>query len=413
MAWRDSLLDCSFRGVVFDIVGTRDGMGRALSVAEFPYQAGAYVEDLGARPVRFSLHAIFFGTDYELRLADLLAALDEPGAGELIHPVWGSIPLAQFVSCEISHDAPEPDACTVAIEFIESSPERPFFEQAGAGQAAETVGAYGDTALDGVIDSLGEIVDTLKALNPFAALEGLRQDLLGPLLDFTAQAQGIVTSGLDVLDYPRAWARDVATLANGVLSIASFDDRLLQDWQAVTSVFFRVSGKFGYGSHRGRVTVTPWRSGVAPTEAQARAVASASLSVINAGAVADATATLLAAEAQAATLSPPEIEAAVNAARTEIDAAIEATRAALDLERSRAVVEPLKAMALALQEAARAIIEARPPLIRRRLDAPGNLRLIAHRWYGDHARAAELARLNPIRHPNALAAGDTLNAYAQ
>jgi prophage DNA circulation protein len=81
--------------------------------------------------------------------------------------------------------------------------------------------------------------------------------------------------------------------------------------------------------------------------------------------------------------------------------------------RARAITEPLKDLALVLQKAALAIIERRPPLIFRTLDGAGNLRLIAHLWYGDHSRAPELARLNNLRLPNALNKGDVLRGYAK
>lgn len=72
----------------------------------------------------------------------------------------------------------------------------------------------------------------------------------------------------------------------------------------------------------------------------------------------------------------------------------------------------MKDQALALQDAAKAVIEARPPLVQRTLSAPGNLRLQAHLLYGDHSRATELARLNPgLRVPNNLKQGDVINAF--
>ena len=62
----------------------------------------------------------------------------------------------------------------------------------------------------------------------------------------------------------------------------------------------------------------------------------------------------------------------------------------------------------------RAIIEARPPLIDRPAPLRGNYRLIAHTLYGDHARAPELARLNPRKaNPNTIQAGEVLHAYAK
>ena len=415
MAWVNTLLDCSFRGVVFDVVGTRDSYGRAISVAEMPYVDGGIVEDLGGRPIRYSLQVVFFGDDYETRLKQALGVFAESGVGVLIHPIYGVIPSAQCVSCEVAHAAEQPDSCTVQVEFVESGEPAKFFESAGVEQVQSKVGTLGDSALDEATAWLDSIVTAIRDSAPLAALDDLRQSMLGPLLGFVGQTQGITLSGLDVLDVPRAWARDISTLSNGVIATASFGDNLIADWRSVTGIFSSLGGTYGYGSSAGGGSSSgePWRAGTTPNEAQGVAAADAYLSVNNATAQADVAAVVLGSEAVTPTLSPVEIETVVNAARAEIAVAIVAVRATMPLETSRRLVEPLKDLALALQQAGQEIIERRPPLIYRTLDAPGNLRLVAHRWYGDHSRALELARLNGLRNPNALQKGDVLRAYAQ
>lgn len=426
MSWRDSLLDCSFRGVVFDVVGTRDAYSRALAVAEMPYVDGGVTEDLGARPVRYSLQLVFFGIDYEARLAEALAVINERGPGELIHPVLGTIRKAQVVSCEVSHSAPEPDACTVTVDFVESGEPVAFFSDAGVDQLQATAGQFGDSAFDGIADRLAETVSAIRTAAPFAALTDLRLSMLDPLLGFSAKVSGASYSGLSVLDEPRAWTRDIATISASIIAVASFDAGLMADWYTITGVFDNLAAQYNYGSDQvtsvaGGGTVVSgavaasgtWLSGVTPTEAQAQGVVQATLAVNHAVAYGDCTARVLAAEAESPTLSPPEIEQIVSATRREIDGAIETARAALPLEQSRAVAEPLRSLALILQDSARAIIEQRPPLVTRTIEAPGNLRLIAHRWYGDHERATELQRLNLPRSPNALQMGDTLRAYSR
>ena len=78
------------------------------------------------------------------------------------------------------------------------------------------------------------------------------------------------------------------------------------------------------------------------------------------------------------------------------------------------MTESLKDAALGVQRAAVSVIDVLPPLVTRRIEAPGNLHLQAFRWYGDYSRAGELARLNPtLINPNGLQTGDTLNAYAR
>lgn len=411
MAWEKTLLDCSFRGVVFDVVATRDSVGRAMSVVEYPYQDGGTTEDLGGRPTRFSLQAIWFGDDYEDRLREALTAFNTAGTGELVHPVWGSIKKAQFISGEISHTADQPDFCTFPLEFIESADEVVFFAKKGVAQCQETIGTPGDEAVAESESSVADVIDALRAANPLAALDELRKSMLGPVLALTAEVQGIISSGLDILNYPRAWARDIAALSNGLLSIANFPNRLMSEWNAITGVFKRI--RAAWGGNSSESGYSPWQRGTTPSQAQAQAVVRSYVSVSNATAQADAAAIVLASESIEPTLSPTEIETVAGSARDEIDAAMAAVRAALPLERSRLITEPLKTQALAIQSAAQAIIEARPPLVSRTLNAPGNLRLVAHRLYGDHSRAPELLRLNNLRTPNALQMGDILNAYAK
>ena len=432
MAWAQTLLDCSFRGVVFDVVGTRDSYGRAISVAEVPYVDGGVVEDLGARPVRFSLQLVFFGDDYEDRLAKAKKVFDQVGTGQLVHPVMGVIEKAQVVSYEVGHEAPAPDACTLTVEFIESGKPKVFFSQAKPAVTLQaTVGSLTDSALGQASSALASAMVTLKSFNPLAAFDNLRATMLGPVLAFAGQVQGAVAAGLDVLNAPRAWAADIAGLAGSVLSNTSFGDRLKQDWSAVTGVFSNIAGQFGFGSagrQRGgqpstagdagafytAVAAAPvWVEGTAPTEAQVAARAQTYLSVINATSVAETAALVLVTEQAAPTFSPAEIEAVVSVVRIEINAAIAAAHATLPLEQAHALAETLKDIALTIQLAGQSIIELQPPLLTRTLEAPGNLRLIAHRWYGDHGRAPELARLNALRSPNALEMGDTLRAYAE
>lgn len=129
---------------------------------------------------------------------------------------------------------------------------------------------------------------------------------------------------------------------------------------------------------------------------------------------ADAAQIILSSEIQTPTLSSDDVEIVVNSARTDIEAVILQYRANYSLEDGRPVIEALKSTALNLQEAGRVVINAQPPLLVKVIDASGNYRLLAHKWYGDHTRATELARLNAkLRMPNFIGVGDRVNAYAQ
>lgn len=407
MAWSDSLQDARFRGIVFDVLKVDDEIARATAEHAYPYADGAEIEDLGRAARRITLDAVFFGDHYEALLENFLKALHEPGAGELIHPVFGSLTV-QLASSRVHHEADSVDQATVTLEFIETAAARGFFVREVAAQKVARIGSCGAPALAASAAAMGDTVDRLRSASPLAALNDLRQSMTGPILAGLATVRA-VASGLDVLAFPRAWAGDVSAIVDGMLDLRDFTTAPLADLAAIR----RTLSLFDVFTHRD-VTVGPIRAGVTPTEPQAVAATRAHLATATALGEANAAAAVLGAEAETPTLSPPEIEAIINVARTALDTRIEDVRALYSLEVARAITEPLKDAALALQEAARAIIEARPPLLRRTVDAPGNLRLLAHRWYGDHTRAPELWRLNSaLRAPNTLRAGDTVNGYAR
>lgn len=408
MAWKDTLLEASFRGIEFDIVSSDDSADRATAEHAYPYLDGADVEDLGRGARKISMQAVFFGDDYEQKLKGFLQVLDTAGEGDLVHPVFGVI-FAQLTSYRIHHEADNVDQATVSLEFTESTPSNPFFDRSLPSQKADAIGQHGSAANASAISKLGSVVDRLRAAFPLAALDGLRQSMTGPLLAAMSQVQGVLTSGLDVLAYPRAWGNDISALVGGILDVRNFGSDLTADWANIKSNLTL----FDVFSAPPSVAPAQLSASRTPTEAQAVAAAAVTVKVNVATGTAEAAGLVLAAEAATPTLSPVEIEAIANAARSAIEGAIADCRAIYPLEKSRAITDPLKTQALAIQEAAAAIIEARPPLVVRTMEAPGNLRLIAHRLYGDHTRAPELWRLNNLRHPNFIQAGEKINVYAR
>ena len=414
MAWIDTLLDASFRGVTFECVGTSDALQRALVEHSYPYVAGSNVEDMGAQARHVSLRAVFYGADYETRMQSFIAALDGADAtlattdaakgGWLQHPVFGML-FCQVASYRVAHEADTVDEAQLEIEFVESTPAAPFFSRELAVQKAEAVAQYGMAATASAIDSFGAIVDRMR--NPLTALDGLRSALMGPLLGITRQA-GVLLSGLDVLAYPRAWGNDIAALVGGILDMQQFGSTLLADWSSVQSNL----NAFSIFSAPPVIPPAPISYGNTPSEAQGIAAAAATVQVNTASGLASAAGLLLTTEATRPTLSPVQIEAVANTTRNAIEAAITQVRAIYGVEQGRAITEPLKDQALAVQEAARAIIVTRPPLIQRTVEADGNFRLLAHLWYSDHTRAIELYRLNGARSPF-VRQGEVVSGYAR
>ncbi len=428
MAWAQTLLDASFKGIVFEVVKTDDSSERAIAEHSYPYVDGSDIEDMGRGARHISVEAVFYGDDYETRLQAFLAVLDQPGAGEFIHPVFGSIKNAQAARSSVHHDAESPDYASVPVEFIESTPGNPFFDRSLPSQKADAVAQHGAAATASASAAAASLIERLRAANPLSGLDTLRDTLTAPLLAISAQT-GVVLSGLDVLAYPRAWGNDISALVDGILNVRDFGSSLTADWASIQSDLNSSSvvstpsvsadwvgvqndlAAFSEFSAPPATAPAPVTSGAEPTEAQAIAAVAATIQVNTSVGLADAASFVLVSEAATPTLSPVEIEAICNKARGTLNVAIEQVRAIYGIEQSRTITEQLKDQGLAVQDAARSIIEARPPLILRAVEAPGNLRLAAHLWYADHTRAPELYRLNGARSPF-VNAGDRVNAYA-
>ena len=407
MAWALTLLDASFRGIVFDIVKTDDEAPRSLAEHSYPYVNGSDIEDMGRGAHRINVEAVFYGDDYETRLQAFLVALDQPGAGEFIHPVFGSIKSAQVSRSSVHHDAENPDFATVSVEFSESTPGSAFFDRSLPVQQTEAVTQHGSAAVASASEAAAKLITRLQAANPLSGLDTLREKLTGPLL----YGMSVVTttlSGLDVLAYPRAWGNDISSLVGGILDIRNWGEQLESDWASIQSDL----NAFSIFSAAPSTMPEPVTSSKTPTEDQAVAAVAVTVQVNTAVGLANASSFVLASEAKSPSMPPSQIEAIANTARSAIEAAIEQVRLVYGIEQSRTITEPLKGQGLAIQEAARAVIAARPPLIQRTVDAPGNMRLLAHKLYGDSSRAVELYRMNGARIPFVVT-GEVVNAYAR
>lgn len=109
-----------------------------------------------------------------------------------------------------------------------------------------------------------------------------------------------------------------------------------------------------------------------------------------------------------------ELEGLVNLVRSLVQSAILLQRRLYDVETSRPIIEALRNTAALIQARARQVILQSPPMVERRVETPASLRLLAHRWYGDHSRALELIRLNPdLKTPHNIPVGKVLRAYAE
>ncbi|MCB5309208.1 DNA circularization protein [Yersinia massiliensis] len=441
MSWSDSMLDASFRGVKFDVINTRDTWSRDIAQHEYPYIDGADIQDMGRKARNIRLSALFWGDDYDSRLQSFIAALDKPGAGELIHPIYGSMPNMQAIECQISHDAENVDYCTVELVFLESKTGNPFFTQDYPTAQADVIFNQVQSLMDAEQSLMDNAMAPLRdAKKLMSKSKALASTALNMLIIFRSEITGFVGSTTDFVQYPGAFMSDLQsavslTSINTTSSGASAGSGV----SAASAISQTNATMSDWGeSHRQLTAIADMPAALvsgektAPVEMPAgTSVADiaeliAMVTIVVAGELAQDAADIFSDEEINRLLSPVEIERIANDTREFIQTAIDQHRAQYadatqEISSSptalgiawQPVVDGLKDIALAVQQLAANIMTTRPPLIQRQVEGVSNLHLVAHRWYGDYQRATELQRLNPqLRNPNDLKPGDMLYAYA-
>ncbi|EOI5842910.1 DNA circularization N-terminal domain-containing protein [Klebsiella pneumoniae] len=437
MAWETDLQDASFRGVAFDIITARDSVQRDIAQHEYPYRNGANIEDLGGKPRSLQCQAVFFGDDYESRLQAFIAALDTRGPGELIHPVFGSMPDMLCYVYQVNHDAENPDYCTVDLQFLQDGLDVEFFVREWPLSQADAIFNQAQGILDNAATLLDNAMKPLRTARQYLArAKALGVTALNMVAVLRGDITGFISSTTDFVNFPSAFMNDIQSAlslqSSAAMSSISSDSAVyasapavvIADWAAVKTQADEVAA-LPAGLVTGDVTASVEMPANVTTSDIRELIAMTMISV--AIELAQQASDLLSDETITASLSPADISLIAGDARQAVQNAIDSVRStwAAEMEnvsssetsialQYQPVIDGLRDTALSLQSIAVALINARPPMIQRTVASATNLHLLAHQWYGDYTRASELKLLNPsLRDPNNIIPGDVLNGYAE
>lgn len=203
MSWSETLLDASFRGVPMEVQDESLAADRELAQHGVPYRDGDDVEDMGRKAREFSFTVVMFGANYEIELQKLLAALDTPGPGELIHPIYGRVDVLTR-RWKVGHSADRPDYAQVELLFVERTPSEPFFARQFEFVDEGILSPEDERRWqDGLLDLLGQVDALVAAVQQLigGGWVGLLENLLGlpgiglRLMQLRSQILGVV-SGL-------------------------------------------------------------------------------------------------------------------------------------------------------------------------------------------------------------------------
>lgn len=386
MAWRDELRTASFRGVPFQVEQGTIVAGRRLARHEYPQRDVPYLEDMGRKAREYKVEAFIIGLDYMAGRDELLAAIEEAGAGQLVHPWHGTLNVT-VSDCQLTESTQHGGLARFALTFVEAG--RQIEPNTAVDTEGELDAQYGqcdadfaaDFAENFSIDDLPEFVvqDALESMNVLLELPEMSLGDLGwirsdPLSSLTAL---LPENLLGSLGNPLA-------LAGGVLSLVRLADS--------------VTGLFGYQRPMAAASSTYYT----PSRTAQNANRSAIVGLVQQAATARRISDL--AKSEPATLDDARIARREIVQRADTVLLNEYTG-----QRAASAIFQLRTDAIAhfsrLQPSLPRVVDLLPQAVRPAL-------VLAHDFYGDSwldaSREDELLVRNRVRHPGFVPAGQSL-----
>lgn len=410
MGWDTDLYDASYRKVPFDVLDASKSGARSQVLNQRPYSNDSSHEDLGGKPHTLQLTAIVDGVDYRERLIALESALDEAGAGQLVHPIYGPVNVS-VLQWEVKAAAGEIDTCYVQIAFARSDASLPEYLP-----SADTTKIGGvelvDLLSNSIIAGVTAEYEALEAVNPIAA-----KSLISTMIDHVNQVRDYLRAGqrfLKKITSPPAWAGELLnSIDDAWAAIPKNANSLLAPWRSLFDRVKQWRKRLGIGATRPITSATVVINGIRsdkipPTLSRATdklAVAGIAMLTIR----------LLETElaSPVPTLTQNDLTEVQTETRQIIQAAIAEERRLPDAGSVRRV-QILKALALDVQVTTSILIERRPPVVTRTVPVLASVRWLAHHFTGRHENARLIVGLNPQIHNTAsINAGVVINAYAE
>ena len=125
MAWRDNLRPASFKGVPFHVEARRSPLGGAWRGMSTRSATRPTWKTWAAKPVSTKVDAFVVGPDYMDERDALLKALESEGAGQLVHPYYGTLQVVASGDSSITESSAQGGMARLSITFVEAGEQAP------------------------------------------------------------------------------------------------------------------------------------------------------------------------------------------------------------------------------------------------------------------------------------------------
>lgn len=231
MGWKDDLKPASFRGVPFFVATSESTAGRKNTIHTYPEKNIDSVEDLGRDTRRFTIDAYVIGENYNNQRDALIAACEEPGIGDLVHPYRGLIKASLIRVARIRETTTEGGLARISMEFLESEPPtQPVITINTRQNIFDKVNA----AIEAASDAFTAVFDIFQ--KPQYVLD----DVARTINNATVALDTAKSNGKKALDYQR----EVQNILNNALALALSVTNLYESFKTLFTLDDSINGVF-------------------------------------------------------------------------------------------------------------------------------------------------------------------------
>ncbi|HBC6265384.1 TPA: DNA circularization N-terminal domain-containing protein [Citrobacter braakii] len=223
MAWKDRLVDASFRGVPFKTEDESLTAGRRVETHEFVNRDKPYTEDLGKATSRPKFSAYVIGDDCYEQRDRLIEALNKPGPGTLIHPAYGEMSVCVDGEINVSSSSSEGRMVRFDLRFVE------------AGEL--TYPTSGTATANTLVSSCSALDDCISDNFDQFGMDGMPDFVQNGVIDSATDMLGYVSDKMAMVDSgisaaARLMQGDISVLLPPPSSGKGFVDHLQAMWRS-------------------------------------------------------------------------------------------------------------------------------------------------------------------------------------
>lgn len=230
MSVQSAYLQASFRGVSFLIRSESRKGGKKTVIHRYPNSDRQFVEEIGREGVSISIQGFVHGPNAPQEARNLETALNEPGLGDLVHPVFGRLKMKSLTWSESTSES-NMGEITYDMEFAQSDES---ISLSPSLSTASAVGAAADNARTAGFNALALSLKIQKTRQALLNVQRVTSSVMGVVRNGFAGIAGIDVGALAILD--KTFGSSLRSLYQVVLSGAELANTLKSLYDSARSV---------------------------------------------------------------------------------------------------------------------------------------------------------------------------------